>query len=460
MKRNFLPLRKSKRSGTDSRPSWRDYQSQLKSPRKKGRSRWLVVTVAALVAVAVYMVVDGQMAPGNANIPAAEPQHTAQAVNTLISKTDVQLLLSQFPPNTLMAEQVGLPYKNQRFNVRTSLDLELQNRLTEAMDRKNSRYIGIVTMEADSGRILTMAGFDKTDPDANPCLQSAFPAASLFKIVTAAAAVDQCAYSGSTRLTFNGYKHTLYKRQLKESTNRYTNTITFADSFAQSVNPIFGKIGTLYLGKSVLEQYGLGFGFNQPLDFELSVPPSNLEVGDRPYHWAEIASGFNNDTTLSPLHAAVMVSAVLNDGRMVSPTLVERIEDGTGREIYHSQANWQRRAMTSRATEVLAGMMEKTVQSGTARRLFRGSRRDPVLSHLRIGGKTGSIFNRSHDARFDWFVGFAQEKSSGKGLIVAVLVAHEEYIGRRAGTYARMAMSYYFKDHLARQKKEETATDS
>jgi len=210
----------------------------------------------------------------------------------------------------------------------------------------------------------------------------------------------------------------------------------------------------------VLEQYGLGFGFNQPLDFELAVPISNLNVGDRPYHWAEIASGFNNETTLSPLHAAVMVSAVLNDGRMVSPTIIERIEDGSGREIYRPHATWQRRAMTTRATTVLADMMEKTVQSGTARRLFRGSKRDPVLSQLRIGGKTGSIDNLSHDARFDWFVGFAQDKRSQKGLIVAVLVAHEEYIGRRAATYARMAMSHYFKNYLADQKKEHGAAHS
>lgn len=378
----------------------------------------------------------------------------------MISKKDVQLLLTHLDVRNLTEKSIDLPINGRRFNVETSLDPDLQAQLTEAMDRKNSRFIGIVVMEADSGRILALAGFDKTDPQSNPCLQSTFPAASLFKIVTATAAVDQCGYTIHTPVNFSGYKHTLYKNQLKESDNRYTQTISFADSFAQSVNPVFGKLGSLHLGKDLLEQYGLGFGFNQPLDFELAVTPSRLIVTDVPYRLAEIASGFNHETTLSPLHAAVMVSAVLNKGRMVSPSLVERILDADGRVIYRSQATWERRAMTSKASAVVAEMMETTVQSGTAHKVFRGQLRDPVLSHVRIGGKTGSISNQTNDARFDWFIGYAEAKEGAGQLAVAVLVAHEEYIGVRAGTYARMAMSYYFKNHLARHESKSTKSKS
>jgi membrane carboxypeptidase/penicillin-binding protein len=93
-------------------------------------------------------------------------------------------------------------------------------------------------------------------------------------------------------------------------------------------------------------------------------------------------------------------------------------------------------------------MMEETVQSGTARKAFHGQMRDPVLSQLRIGGKTGSISNRTNEVRFDWFVGFADAKDGSGQLAVAVMVAHEEYIGVRAGTYARMAMVHYFKKQV------------
>ena len=433
------------------RPSWREYQSRLKRPAKRVPRRSLMLVLSAISA-AVLCIYMAWPSTGATNVaPTAAKIALSTDETILIGKKDVQLLLSRLAPNDLLAESIQLPFKGQRFTVETSLDPTLQDRLIDAMDRKNSRYIGVVVMEPDSGRILAMAGFDKTDPQANPCLHSNFPAASLFKIVTAAAAVDQCGYSDRTTVRFNGYKHTLYKNQLKETNNQYTQAVSFGASFAESINPVFGKIGQLYLGKQTLEEYGLAFGFNQSLDFELPVTPSNLTIRDTPYHWAEIASGFNNETTISPVHAAMMAASILNQGRLVPPALVERIVDAGGREIYRAHASWEQRTMTTKASTVLAKMMEKTVQSGTARKLFSGSKRDAILSRLRIGGKTGSISNRNNDARFDWFVGFAQDKNGPGQLVVAALVAHEEYIGVRAATYARMAMAHYFRGQWAQQ---------
>jgi peptidoglycan glycosyltransferase len=95
--------------------------------------------------------------------------------------------------------------------------------------------------------------------------------------------------------------------------------------------------------------------------------------------------------------------------------------------------------------------METTIQSGTGRKAFRSRRRNGVLAKLEIGCKTGSIDNRSHDVRYDWFVGFANEKKGSGGLVVAVLVAHEQYIGIRAAQYAKMAMTHYFENKFAQR---------
>jgi cell division protein FtsI/penicillin-binding protein 2 len=81
-----------------------------------------------------------------------------------------------------------------------------------------------------------------------------------------------------------------------------------------------------------------------------------------------------------------------------------------------------------------------------------------VLSRLKLGGKTGSISNRSQDTRFDWFVGFATEKKGTEKIVVSVMVGHEEYIGIRAGQYARMVIEHYFKDYFT--KKEQAGKDS
>lgn len=438
-------------------PSWRDYQARYGRVRTRRQRRrpWQLPTLgAALIIIAgvLYALLSSSgTPPAPLSDKAVTPvEASLQETAGLMSKKDVQVLLSQTPVDRLIAEKTPVPFKGHRLLVGTSLDMELQSYLVEKMDRKNSRYIGIVVMEADSGRILAMAGFDKTDPTVNPCLKSAFPAASIFKTVTAAAAVDRFGYSPQTTLSFNGYKHTLYKSQLKEQTNRYTTAISFKNAFAQSVNPVFGKIGALKLGKEMLTRSADAFGFNQPIDFELSVAPSHFQISDDPYNWAEVASGFNNDTTISPLHGAMMVSAVLNGGHMIAPTIIDTISDENGNMLYRSEhPTWQGLAMSSKAAGAVKQMMKATVLAGTGKGVFRGIQRHRTLSHLQIGGKTGSIFNRSHDARFDWFIGFAEEKGSGPGVAVSVMVAHEEYIGIRAGWYARMAMTRFFENQLA-----------
>lgn len=432
------------------RPGWQDYQKRLNRSRRSRKGRtWIPALVACVALMLIFYLGWTSQSTATAPLPEAIAV-AAPSQSQRLSQKDVQLLLSHARIENLNSRRIQVRLGQQQFDLHTSLNMDLQGHLVAAMDRRNSRYIAVVAMDPDSGRILSLAGFNKSDPGINPCTDNHFPAASIFKIVTAAAAVDVCGLKPDARLDFNGDKYTLYKSQLKDRHNRYTNSMSFRDSFAQSVNPVFGKLGMGRLKKPILERYGEAFGFNQSIGFELPMPPSRLEVKDNPYHWAEIACGFNNDTTLSPVHAAVMVSAVVNQGEMMSPTVVDRMLDANGTVLYQAQRQRYGRVMTEAASQTLAQLMAATVSSGTARKAFRHRSSDRVLSALTVGGKTGSIFNKAHDVRFDWFVGFAQQKKGPDKLVVAVLVGHEDYIGTRAATYARIAMQYYFGNHLAR----------
>lgn len=455
-----------RRTHSSPQPSWKAYQESLRRqyfPTRRTRlerSRpWLVVGLLVLALAGIgWVFTVGVNSETDAAVADAIPAQKTERVPELIEKTDVHILLGKTRLINLQANPIKVDFDGRPYQVSTSLDLELQQYLLKRMDRVNSRYIGVVAMAPDTGRILAMAGFNKVDPDRDPCLMAEYPAASLFKIVTAAAAVEEKGYTAGSRFKFNGYKHTLYKRQLTNKTNRYTNSISLRDSFAQSVNPVFGKIGALVLDRETLEAYGDAFAFNRQVDFELHWPASQLAVKDESYHRAEIASGFNRQTTLSPLHAAVIVSAVVNDGKPVEPTLVEKITNGDGKAVYRTEPEFLTAAVSPETAEVLNQLMIATVTSGTARKIFRGHKRSKVLSRLELGGKTGSIYNRAHDARFDWFVGFATEKKGPEKMVVAVVVAHEDYIGIRAGQYARMAIEHYFKDYFT--KKEQAGKDS
>jgi penicillin-binding protein A len=390
--------------------------------------------------------------------PATTPRPAQAAVGTssgpLLSKADVQDLLADRPLSDLLEKRVEVHWGDQKLSIEPSIDGTLQHYLHERLYERTSRYIAIVVMEAASGRILALVGYDQRDPAGTPCLNPNFPAASIFKIVTAGAAMEHCNLSSRSTLTYNGAKHTLYKSQLKDINNRYTHKTTLAASFAQSVNPVFGKLGSHCLGRQALEQYATAFGFNRVIPFELPVPPSQAPVTDDAYQWAEVASGFNRETVISPLHGALLAAVVPNAGMLLEPTIVDRITGPQGRVLYRSGPKQQEtRAVTTETAHELDRLMRETISRGTARKIFRNRAKDRVLSQLIIGGKTGSIDNAAHDARYDWFVGFARHTESHAAIAVSVVVAHEKYIGRRAGEYARLAIQEYFRPRVAAVKK-------
>ncbi|MCP3873222.1 MAG: PbpA [Desulfobacteraceae bacterium] len=341
----------------------------------------------------------------------------------------------------------------QSYKITTSIDIYLQDFLISLMNRTKKlkrgkpQRIALVVMEADSGKIIAMTGFDLENPDANPCIDADYPAASIFKIVTAAAAIESLGYTPQTQLYFNGNKYTLYKRQLKDVKNKYSYKISFSRAFAESVNPVFGKIGKNYLGKKRLESYADAFGFNQIIESELPFISGSFETNSSEYHLAELGCGFNTDTTISPMFGAMLTAAVVNSGDLMLPSIVEHVTDSDGEIIYKNQKSTYKSAIRPKTAATMIKLMEKTIQRGTARKSFRGASKDTVLSKLVIGGKTGSLYNRGHTVKYDWFTGFGKEKRGNKKIAISIVVGHRKYIGTRATTYAKMILKQYFKNN-------------
>jgi cell division protein FtsI/penicillin-binding protein 2 len=148
----------------------------------------------------------------------------------------------------------------------------------------------------------------------------------------------------------------------------------------------------------------------------------------------------------------LITATILNRGQLIEPSIIDKITNETGETLYQSQIKLINRVITPEASQVVNVLMEATIRSGTAKKIFRGYRKDKILSRLNIGGKTGSIDNKAHDVRFDWFSGFAEEKGGSQKIVLSILVAHEKYIGTRASRYARMIFKHYFQDYFGRQK--------
>jgi cell division protein FtsI/penicillin-binding protein 2 len=424
-------------------------EPQLTRRSHAKRTRWITLAVAPVLLLLAATVTIVTMDTRPAIREDLRPQPAAPKPRPAlrpITKQDVQQLMAGVNLLNLTEGRIELRHGNACFTLQTTLDPDLQQALITRLDRKNSRYIGIVAMEPADGRVLAMAGYDRGNPNGNPCLDNRFPAASVFKIITAAAALEAGDLEPGAMLRFSGDKYTLYKSQITSKTPRNANQLSFKDSFAQSVNPVFGRLGANLLGKDVIEAYAEAFGFNREIDFELPLRPSRIELGDGAFELAEVASGYNRTTRISPLHGASMASAIVNHGRWVEPTVVDWISNDAGQTIYQSQTAYRDQTIDRDTARVLRQLMQATVQSGTAHKEFQKHHGDKVLSRLEIGGKTGSMGDGTGGTHFDWFVGYAREPQLSRQMVVAVVVAHEGYIGTRAAAYAVMAMKEYFQD--------------
>jgi len=449
----------SRKKRSSERTTWREYQEDLKHRTHRGSRRQAAFSKLILIILIVTAAGYGLMK--GATVPAPPPPTRPQAIQPVVDRIATP---KGNPTRNLIGSLDGKAFLNIRepnfttriegnvYKVETSIDSRLQESLLSkveemtAKERYQSRFIGIVVMKADTGRILSMVSFDKQNPTHNTCVNDQFPAASIFKIITAAAAIDTHGLTADSPISYSGQKHTLYRGQLKETIKRYSHTLSLKDSFAQSVNPVFGKLGAELLGKQEIEDYAVRFGFNKPIDFDILVEPSHIAVGEERFNLAEIASGFNIQTTISPLHGVMIVGTVLNDGQMITPTIVDRIIGPQNRIVYERTDRPAQRVISEKASKELQRMMQATVSNGTAHKLFKYLNRNAVLKDLHIGGKTGSINN---NPRFDWFIGFAENPRTGHAIIVSAMVAHEQFIGERAGQYAKLAMETFFSQDLA-----------
>lgn len=424
---------------------WRDFQEGLRKQSARQRAlRRIPVYILLLCALillthGIFRLLDRRQA---ASEPTAPPVAESPCVAAITAeRIDIirQLSLANSTCNTF-----GLVSKGLDYEITTSLMPALQEFIINHIDRKNSLYFGFVIMEPDTGRIVSMVSHDRFEPDNNVCVRADFPAASIFKIVTAAAAIETKNYQPQTPMTFNGNKYTLYQNQLTLNRGRYSTTMSFADAFAKSVNPVFGNIGMHDLGRANLETYGASFGFNRAPQLEICMDKSRLIIKDEPYNWAEIASGFNRTTLLSPVHGALIIAVALNEGQWVEPRLIDAIRSENDM-IYRGHPNNEHRVIQPQTAAFLKKLLETTVKSGTAAKAFRGASRDKILSQLNIGGKTGSINDRpDHTIRYDWFTGFAEKKDGSQSIVISIIVAHKDFIGTRAGQYARMGIKKYY----------------
>jgi cell division protein FtsI/penicillin-binding protein 2 len=342
-----------------------------------------------------------------------------------LTKTDLAELLGPRSFELAKAEPFAMEAPGLGgVTVHPALDAQMQRRAERLLKGLRSRRAALVVAEAATGRVLAMAGVRRRRLDPRVALTADSPAASLFKVVTAAAALEEVNLDPSSKLKFVGRPHTLYKFQLKERQRRKANEVTLCESFADSNNPIFARLGIHRLGGDLLLWYARALGFDRRLGFELPVEPSQLPTPTDEFSVGELACGYHRYTTTSPLHAAMMIATFVGGGHLREPFVVDKVVGAGGRLLYRGEPASPGRLVSAETCEEMLEMLAATVSEGTARREFRRAGRDRVLKGLELGGKTGTLRGPDRSELFEWFAGFGRDQDSGRALVVTALVVH------------------------------------
>jgi hypothetical protein len=350
---------------------------------------------------------------------------------TPLTKKDLATLIG--PRSLALPDPRFLAFKGpegQDLFAETTFDSELQTKALDWLKKTRAKRAALVVMNPFDGEVLALAGYRDDGFTANPALAETFPAASLIKIVTAAAALEEANYETDSLVAYDGGKHTLYKANVIKKPNQGRKLTTLKESFAESNNAVFGKLGAFDLGAADLSAFANRFYFNQPMDFEAPLAVSSFTVRDSDdlFRLAELASGFNRATRIGPLHGAALAGVALTGGLIYEPTMAREIFDRDNNVYYQSKTKLLGRAMSQTGATELKELMEATVSLGTGRRHFSDADQHPLLSGLTIGGKTGTI-NDVDGTRVEWFVAFSYWPESGSGpvwpLALAAVVASE-----------------------------------
>jgi cell division protein FtsI/penicillin-binding protein 2 len=332
--------------------------------------------------------------------------------------------------------------------VQYSFDANLQEAMEELMRQYRPDYGAFVAIDAVTGRVLSMVSYtsepDPERPD-NLALRATFPSASVFKVVTAAAAIEEKKFNASTVIPFNGRAHRLYRSLLREKLTRWTRYITLRDAFAQSVNPVFGKIGADEVGSAGLRDYANRFGFNRAIESDLPIQQGRAPIPEDRWGLAETASGFTRDNTMSPMQGALIAAAIVNDGEMMEPYMVQNVYKSDGTPLYTAEPKLSSQTVDKATAEEIRNLMHETVVRGTSRQSFRGFFKGEFRD-LKVGGKTGSLTGDNPQGKYDWFAGFADD--GFHKIAVCALTVHKQVWRVKSSYLARRAIESYLKGHV------------
>jgi len=308
----------------------------------------------------------------------------------------------------------------------------------------------VVAIQPSTGAVLVMYSnptYNDNDPSAGGsqfdiATQAQDPPGSTFKVVTASAAIDSGKFTPNSMI--DGRSPILVSGvPLHNDANQQYGLIPLSEAMVYSVDTVFAQVAEA-VGIPEMTRYMRRFGFyaKPPIDLpadELAVSHV-LDPSGRPYPPASpnedigrIGIG-QGGLAVTPLQMAMVVAAVANHGRLMTPHLTARVVNPDGQTVKTITPTVYRTVMSPASAAQVTGMMLKVVEEGTGT--------PAQIGNLSVAGKTGTAQVGPPGSLITepWFVAFAPVGDPKVAVAVTVQRTYNGYGATVAAPIARAVM--------------------
>lgn len=284
----------------------------------------------------------------------------------------------------------------------------------EALIVNKAKNVSIIMMDPRTGDILALANKKDYDPNnprkaldeekqkywdtlsqpelleqwyetwRNYAISDVYEPGSTFKIITAAAAIEENIAQPDTHFFCNGFVKDIKGVVLKCS--RWYNPHgdqTLLEAMNNSCNVAFVDLGRR-VGKETLLNYIKAFGFGETTDIDLNgeqggIIPSTADV-IKEVNLATMSYG--HGIAVTPMQLANSVAALANGGNLMKPRLVKELIDDEGKTVISYEPEIKRKVISETTSKKMLEMLEAVVAEGTGTKAY--------IPGFRVGGKTGT----------------------------------------------------------------------
>lgn len=310
-----------------------------------------------------------------------------------------------------------------------SLDNNIQQYVEQAakkvMEQKGADSVSILLMRPGNGEIVAMVNVpefdlnspftlnvdssqmtDKEKQDAlnqmwrNGCINDTYEPGSTFKIITAAAGLEEGVVSLTDQFSCPGYK-IVEDRRIRCHKVAGHGGETFVQGVMNSCNPVFIEVG-LRLGVDNYFKYFNQFGLNNKTGIDLPGEAATIMHKKDNVGQVELATiSFGQSFQITPMQLATTASSIINGGRRVTPHFGVSVKDKEGTLIKKLQYPLGDRILSEDTSATMRYVLEQVVDGGSGKNAY--------IAGYHIGGKTATseTLPRSANKYISSFLGFA-----------------------------------------------------